>query len=89
MSFKASLIKTAIKCTPDNMIKWVANSKLKGIAELSEFRFDLDNRRVFVEMTLYGETEVIEVNVDGFAIVSDGSAYRFIIQQGQANRPWL
>jgi hypothetical protein len=89
MSFKTSLVKMAIKLTPDIMVLWVANIILKGIAELSDFNFDLDTRAAFVQATLFGEVEPIEVWLNGFAIASDEESYRLIIQQAQSNRPWL
>ncbi|MEQ1485159.1 hypothetical protein [Methyloglobulus sp.] len=89
MSYKTSLIKTAIKCTPNKMIIWVANIILKGIAELTDFSFDIETRKVYVQTTLYGESEMIEVWLDGFAVIKDGETYRFIVQQAQSNRPWL
>ncbi|MDD1606236.1 MAG: hypothetical protein LUP96_06020 [Methylococcaceae bacterium] len=89
MSYKTSLIKIAIKLTPNMMIVWVANIVLKGIAELTDFNFDIDARKVYVQTTLYGETEAIEVWVDGFAIISEEESYKFIIHQAQSNKPWL
>ena len=71
------------------MVIWVANIMLKGIAELTDFNFDLDARKAYVQATLYGETETIEVLLDGFAVVSDEDAHKLIIQQAQSNRPWL
>ncbi len=71
------------------MILWVANIMLKGIAELTAFSFDLETRKVYVQTKLYGEAEMIEVWLDGFAVVNDEESYRFIIQQAQSNRPWL
>lgn len=89
MSFKASLVKNAIKCTPNKMIMWVANTKLKGIAELTEFNLDLEARKVYIQAYLVGEAEPIELNVDGFAVNSDGQSHSFFIQQGQSNKVWL
>ncbi|MGR8980535.1 MAG: hypothetical protein ACU84H_10665 [Gammaproteobacteria bacterium] len=89
MSFKSSLVKIIIKLTPDIIIRWVANIILKGIAELSEFSFDLDTRTAYVQATLYGEAEPIDIWVDGFAIVSDEESHQLIIHQAQSNRPWL
>lgn len=89
MSYKTSLIKMAIKWTPNIMIIWVANTVLKGIAELSDFSFDLDTRKVYVKTMLNGETEAIEVWVDGFGIINDQESYQFIIQQAQSNKLWL
>ncbi|WP_305906847.1 hypothetical protein Q9L42_018850 [Methylomarinum sp. Ch1-1] len=89
MSFKAALVKLAIKLTPNIIVIWVANIILRGIAVLSEFFFDLDSRTAYVELTLVGEAEPIQVEVDGFAVVNDGDSYRVIIQNAQANRPWL
>jgi hypothetical protein len=89
MSYKGSLIKMAIKWTPNMMIIWVANIILKGIAELTGFNFDLDERKAYVQIQLLGETETIEVWLENFAIVSDGESYRLLIQQAQSNRLWL
>jgi hypothetical protein len=89
MSYKASLIKMAIKLTPNKMIVWVANIVLKGIAELTDFNFDLDTRKVYVQTMLCGETEAIEVWVDGFGIISEEDSYQFIIHQAQSNKLWL
>lgn len=89
MSYKASLIKMAIKLTPNKMIVWVANIVLKGIAELTDFNFDLDTRKVYAQTMLYGETEAIEVWVDGFGIIREGESYQFIIHQAQSNKLWL
>jgi hypothetical protein len=89
MSFKSSLVKTAIKLTPNKMIIWVANIVLKGIAELTDFNFDIETRKVYVQTTFYGEAEAIEVWLDGFAVVSDGESHKLIVQQARSNRPWL
>lgn len=89
MSFKASLIKTAVKLTPNKMIVWVANFILKDIAELKNFNFDLETRELYVQIQLLGESETIEVWLEDFAIVSDGDSHNFIIHQAKSNRVWL
>ena len=89
MSFKTGLIKMAIKLTPNKMIIWVANIVLKDIAELTDFNFDLEARKVYVQIQLLGESETIEVWLEDFAVVSDEEAYKLIIQQARSNRIWL
>jgi hypothetical protein len=89
MSFKTSLIKMAIKLTPNMMIVWVANIILKGIAELTDFSFDLEARKVYVQIQLLGESETIEVWLEDFAVVSAGESHEFIIHQAKSNRLWL
>ncbi len=78
-----------IKLTPNLLIIWVSNIILKGIAELTEFSFDLDARKVYVKTRLYGEQETIEISLEDFAVFSDGESYRFIIHHAQSDRPWL
>ena len=78
-----------IKLTPNLLIIWVSNIILKGIAELTEFSFDLEARKVYVQTKLYGEKETIEVCLEDFAVFSDGDSYRFIIHQAKSDRPWL
>jgi len=89
MSIKSSLIKMAIKLTPDILIIWVANIILKGIAELTEFNFDLETRKVYVQTRLYGEETTIDVYLEDFAVFNDGESYRFIIHHAKSDRPWL
>ena len=89
MSIKSRLVKMAIKLTPNLLIIWVSNIILKGIAELTEFNFDLEARKVYVQTRLYGEKETIEVCLEDFAVFSDGDSYRFIIHQAKSDRPWL
>ena len=89
MSFKSSLIKMVIKLTPNILIIWVSNIILKGIAELTEFSFDLEARKVYVQTRLYGEEGTIEVCLEDFAVFRDGESYRFIIHQAKSDRPWL
>lgn len=71
------------------MVLWVANTVLKGIAELTDFNFDLDARKAYIQTTLYGETEAIEILLEDFAIIADGESYQFIIQQARSNKLWL
>jgi hypothetical protein len=79
----------AIKLTPNILIVWVANIILKGIAELTDFSFDLETRKIYVQIQLLGESETIQVWLEGFAIVSDGESHEFIIPQAKSNRLWL
>lgn len=71
------------------MIIWVANFILKDIASLTDFDFNLDTRKLYVQVQLVGESEAIEVWMDDFAIVRDGESYEFIVQQTKSNRIWL
>jgi len=89
MSIKSSLIKVVIKLTPNILIIWVSNIILKGIAELTAFSFDLEARKIYVQIRLHGEAETIEVCLEDFAVFSDGESYRFIIHQAKSDRPWL
>jgi hypothetical protein len=89
MSYRTSLIKLAIKWTPKALILWVANTKLKGVAKLTDFGLDLDGRTAYFQTRLFGEEETIEVRLADFAVLSDGEAYQLIIQQAHSNQPWL
>jgi hypothetical protein len=89
MNYLVSLIKIAIKWTPKMMILWVANYKLKGIAEVKDFNLDLDARKVYVHTQLFGEADSIEVWAENFAIIIDQDTYKFILQLAKSNKPWL
>jgi len=89
MNFKISLTKAVIKWTPNKLVSWVANIVLKDIAKLQDFSFDLDTRKLYVQMQLAGEPEVIEVWVDGFAIISNDDTYKLVVETAKSNRIWL
>ncbi|OQK16966.1 hypothetical protein AU255_03445 [Methyloprofundus sedimenti] len=89
MSFKANIIKIAIKLTPNSVVKLIANIVLKDIAALTGFNFDLETRQVYVQIQLVGESETIDVWLEDFAIITEEGAYKFVIQQATSNRIWL
>ena len=89
MNYKVSLIKLIIKCAPIKIILWAANFKLKGIAEITAFSFDLDVRTAHVQIQLFGEAEPIDVLVNGFGIIRNEHGYQFILQRTETNKPWL
>lgn len=83
------IIKVGAKLTPKILVSWVANIVLKGIAEFSKISYDLDKRTAFVEVTLYGEEESIQVDVDGFEILGEEGNYQFILHKAESNKPWM
>ncbi|MGZ8928548.1 MAG: hypothetical protein ACXW03_08835 [Methylobacter sp.] len=89
MSFKSSLIKIALTWTPKPVMLWGANLMLKDIAELTDVNLDLDARTAYLQIQLLGESETIEVWLEGFAILREKDAYQLIIQQARSNRLWL
>ena len=89
MSIKSGLIKIVIKLTPNILIIWVSNIVLKGLAELTAFNFDLEARKVDVQIRLHGEETTIDICLEDFAVFNDGESYRFIIHQAKSDRPWL
>jgi len=89
MSYKTSLIKTAIKWTPKKLVSWVVNTQLKGIAELSTYNFDIDARKAYGQVQLAGEPEPIEVWAEDFEITNDGENYHFVLGRAQSNKLWL
>ncbi len=98
MGFKSSLLKSKLlkrtvkvgaKLTPKILVVSVANIILKGIAEFSDILYDLDKRTAFVNVTLYGEEEPIEVALDGFEILGEDDNYQFILHKAQSNKPWM
>ena len=98
MGFKSSLLKSNLlvrtvkvgaKLTPKILVVSVANIILKGIAEFSDILYDLDKRTAFVNVTLYGEEEPIEIALDGFEILGDEENYQFILHKAQSNKPWM
>jgi hypothetical protein len=89
MSIRSSIVKLLIKLTPSALIIWASNFILKGIAELSEFDFNVDARKIHVKTTLYGEQESIDIVLEDFAMFHDGESYRFIIHHANSDRSWL
>lgn len=89
MSLKSNLIKMAIKLTPNFLVSGIANIVLRDIAKLNDFSFDLDNRTAYAQVQLVGESEFIEVWLDGFVVINEADSKKFFIQQARSNRIWL
>jgi len=89
MSFKSSAAKLAIKLTPNKLIIWVANIILKDIGALTDFNFDLEPRKAYVQLQLVGESETIDVWLEDFVIINNEGSYKLFIQQANSNRIWL
>lgn len=89
MSYKTRLIKLAIKLMPVPLVLWSANILLRNIAELKHFSVDIDARKIYAEVKLYGEPDSIEVWLEDFCIVSHPESCQFILQQARSNKPWL
>ena len=89
MSFKSSAAKLAIKLTPNKLVMWVANIILKDIAALTDFNFDLEPRKAYVQIQLVGESETIDVWLEDFVIINNEGSYKLFIQQANSNRIWL
>ena len=89
MSITSGLVKTAVKWTPKALILWVANKVLKGIAEVSDFELDLDARTAYALTTLNGESESIEVWLNGFSVISEEGYYHLLLESAESNKPWL
>lgn len=89
MNYKVSLINMIIKCAPIKLILWVANKKLKGITEIIDFKVDLETRKIYVHIQLFGENDSLEVWIEDFAIMSSAENYQFKVDYAHSNRPWL
>jgi hypothetical protein len=89
MTLKARLIRAAIKLTPPWIIRLTANMILRDIAELKYFHFDLDTRKVYVEVLLAGEPESIEVWAEDFFMLTESGHLTVVLGQARANRLWL
>jgi hypothetical protein len=89
MSLITGIIKTGVKMTPKGLALWVANKVLKGIATVEDYELDLDARTAYAQTTLEGETEAIEVQLQGFAVVKEGDVYFLSLEQAKSNKPWL
>lgn len=89
MSYKKSIVKFAIKKTPKKMILWVANKKAKGIAKLTDFRFNSNEGKLYTQLRLSGDEELVELWLEDFTLTPYKQSFRLTIHQIQSNRPWL
>jgi len=93
MSYKTKLVKIAFNNTPKKMILWGANKKLKGIAKLSDFEFDSNERQLYAQMHLEGEheeQEPLEVWLENLTLSTNEDDRAVItVQNARSSRPWL
>ena len=75
------------------MIIWGANKKLKGIAKLTDFNFDSDERQLYAQMFLEGENdeqEPLEVWLEELSLsINDDDRVVIVVQNAKSSRPWL
>ena len=69
--------------------RFVVNSKLKGIGEMTELSIDTKKRRVRVRLELVGEVEPIEVEITKYNLENKESGTRLTIEEATASREWL
>ena len=89
MSYKKSIVKFAIKKTPKKMILWVANKKAKGVAKLTDFSFNSEKRKLYAQLLLAGDQEIVELWLEDFTLITHEESFQLVIHQIQSNRPWL
>ncbi len=89
MSYKSSLIKIALNKTPSSVIVWLVNKKLKGIAKLTQFDFNSDERNLLVKLRFAGEEEAFDVWFEGFTLLSEEEPYKLVIEQARSSKPWI
>ncbi len=71
------------------MVLWAANKKLKGVAQLNDYSYNSEERKLYTQMILDGEEEPIDVFLDGFTILVDEGIYKLVFQQVRSSRSWL
>lgn len=71
------------------MILWVANKKAKGVAKFTDFSFNSTERKLYAQLLLTGEQEVVELWLDDFTLITYEESFQLVIHQIQSNRPWL
>lgn len=89
MSYKTSLIKVALNKTPSAVIVWLVNKKLKGVAKLTHFNFNSDERKLFVKLKFRGEADSFDICFDDFTLLSDEEPYNLVIARVSASKPWV
>ena len=89
MSYKNTLVKFAIKKTPKKMILWAANKKAKGVAKLTDFSFNSEQRKLYAQLLLAGEQETVELWLEDFTLITHEESFQLVIHQIESNRPWL
>jgi hypothetical protein len=89
MTLRARLIRAAINLTPEWIVRLVTNFILKEIAELTFFHFDLDARKLYVEVQLAGESETIQIWMEDFYFMYEEDFCTIGVGQARANRIWL
>ena len=89
MSYKTSLVKMALNNTPKGMVLWAANKKLKGVAQLMDYSYNSEDRKLYTQMVLDGEEEPVDVFLEGFTILVDEGIYKLVFQQARSSRSWV
>lgn len=89
MNYKSTLIKLAINKSPKKIILWLANKKARGVARITDFHFSSTEHKLYVQMILKGEQELVELWIEDFTLVQYEQSYKLVIHQALSTRPWI
>lgn len=66
-----------------------ANTKLRGIGEMTELSIDTKKKRVRIRLELLGEKEPIELEIVKYSLKNKGRAMHLTVEEATASREWL
>lgn len=89
MSYKSTLINLAINKSPKKLMLWLANKKIKGVAQLTDYYFNATQHKLYVQLLLKGEQELEEIWIEDFTLVKYQGSYKLVIHQALSTRPWI
>ncbi|WP_143735840.1 hypothetical protein [Methyloprofundus sedimenti] len=71
------------------MILWAANKKARGVAKLTDFSFNSEERKLYAQMLLSGEQDATNLWIEDFTLITQEKSFLIVIHQAQSNRPWI
>jgi hypothetical protein len=70
-------------------IKRLVNAKLETFGSVSSLRIDSTQRTISAQLSLKGETELIEVKIGSYEVIQENGATYISFQNLQASKEWI
>jgi len=89
VSGKAKAGKILDRLTGSASTKYLINQFIKEYGHLTELRINRSAKSITATLLLSGESRPIDIYIEKYAVIKNGSSTRFIIRKAESQKPWL
>ena len=83
------MIKTADKLTGSASTKFLINQMIGEYGKMININIDHKTKSITASVLLKGESKPIEVKINKYKIIKEGSTARIIVEDANSDRAWI